>query len=72
MLYIMPAPIDEIIKRRVIHEWLSGEARDRIASDLQIGAGTVSAIVTDLKNLQALDIDSVRELAVEAKNKDLL
>jgi hypothetical protein len=73
MLYLMPAPIDEIIKRRVIHEWLSGEARDRIASDLQIGAGTVSAIVTDLKkNLQALDIDSVRELAVEAKNKDLL
>jgi hypothetical protein len=72
MLYVMPAPIDEIIKRRVIHEWLSGEARDRIASDLQIGAGTVSAIVTDLKNLQALDIDSVRELAVEAKNKDLL
>jgi hypothetical protein len=69
----MPAPIDDITKRRVIHEWLSGEARDRIASDLQIGAGTVSAIVTDLKkNLQALDIDSVRELAVEAKNKDLL
>jgi hypothetical protein len=67
----MPSPIDEVIRRRVIQQWLSGEARDKIASDLQIGAGTVSAIVSDFKkNLQGSDIDSVRELAVEAKKQE--
>ena len=42
----MPSPIDEIIKRRVVQQWLTGEARDEIASDLQIGSGTVSNIVS--------------------------
>jgi transposase len=41
--------INEIVKRRVIERWLSGESRDKIASDLQIGAGTVSGIVSDFK-----------------------
>jgi hypothetical protein len=45
ILYYMPAPIDEIIKRRVVQQWLSGEVRDKIASDNNIGAGTVSSIV---------------------------
>jgi hypothetical protein len=67
----MPSPIDEIVRRRVIEEWINGFPRDIIASDLQIGAGTVSNIVSDFKNnFQGSDIDSVRELAVEAKNKD--
>jgi hypothetical protein len=47
ILYSMPPPIQETIKRRVIEQWLSGESRDKIASDLQIGAGTVSGIVSD-------------------------
>jgi DNA-binding NarL/FixJ family response regulator len=60
----MPTAIDEIIKRRVIEQWINGFPRDRIASDLQIGSGTVSNIVSDFKNkLQGSDIDSVRELA---------
>jgi transposase len=60
-LYI--PPVQEVIRRRVIEQWLSGESRDKIASDLQIGAGTVSSIVSDFKkNLQASDIDSAREL----------
>jgi hypothetical protein len=68
----MPPPIQEIIKRRVIQQWLSGESRDKIASDLQIGAGTVSGIVSDFqKNLQGSDIDSVRELAIDAKRQGL-
>jgi hypothetical protein len=63
----MPVPINEIIKRRVVQQWLSGEARDKIASDLQIGAGTVSGIVSDFKkNLQGSDIDSLREVASSA------
>jgi hypothetical protein len=68
----MPAPINGTVKRQVVQEWLSGEARDKIASDLQIGAGTVSGIVSDFKkNLQASDIDSVRELAIYAKRQGL-
>ena len=47
----MPAPINETVKRQVVQEWLSGEARDKIASDLQIGAGTVSGIVSDFKKI---------------------
>jgi hypothetical protein len=66
----MPSSIDEIVRRRVIQQWLSGEPRDKIASDLQIGAGTVSGIVSDYKkNLQGSDLGSVREFAVEAKKQ---
>jgi hypothetical protein len=66
----VPAAIDESVKRKVIQQWLSGEARDKIASDLQIGSGTVSVIVSDFKkNLQGSDIDSVRELAAVARKQ---
>jgi hypothetical protein len=68
----MPSAIDEVIRRKVIQQWFSGFPRDKIASDLQIGAGTVSNIVSDFKkNLQGSDIDSVREIAVEAKKQGL-
>jgi hypothetical protein len=64
----MPAPIDEAIKRRVIQQWLSGEARDKIAIDNNIGSGTVSSIVNNYKiGLENLDFASFRELMVEAK-----
>jgi hypothetical protein len=66
----MPAPIDEVIKRRVIQQWFNGLPRDKIASDLQIGAGSVSAIVSDFKkDLQGSDIDSVREFAADARKQ---
>ena len=29
----MPAPIDEIIKRRVVQQWLAGDPRPKIAID---------------------------------------
>jgi hypothetical protein len=69
----MPPVIEAFIKTKVIQQWLSGEPRDKIASDLQIGAGTVSSIVSDFKqDLQnSEDLDSVRELAVEAKKQGL-
>jgi hypothetical protein len=48
--------------------WLSGEARDKIAIDNNIGSGTVSTIVDDYKTgLENFDLDSFRELTVEAK-----
>ena len=51
--------IEETIKRRVIQLWLSGEARDKIAADNNIEAGTVSAIVDNYKiGFYNLDLDS--------------
>jgi hypothetical protein len=68
----MPAPIDEVIKRRVIQEWLSGEARNKIAIDNNIGSGTVSSIVNNYKiSLDNLDLDSFRGLMVEAKKRSM-
>jgi regulator of RNase E activity RraB len=68
----MPSQIDELVRRRVIEQWINGFPRDKIALDLQIGAGTVSGIVSDFKkNLQCSDIDSLRELAVESKKQGL-
>jgi len=38
----MPASIDEIVKRRVVQQWLVGEAREKIIADNNIGAGTIN------------------------------
>jgi hypothetical protein len=68
----MPAPIDEIVKRRVIQQWLAGEAREKIIADNDIGAGTISIIVDDYKaGLDNFDLDSFRELTLEAKKRGL-
>jgi hypothetical protein len=64
--------IEEIVRRRVIQLWLSGEARDKIAIDNNIGSGTVSSIVNNYKiGLENLDFASFRELMVEAKKQGL-
>ena len=66
----MPAPIDEIIKRRVVQEWLTGQARDKIAIDNNIGEGTVSSIINNYKiGLDNSEFNSARELALEAKKQ---
>jgi hypothetical protein len=68
----MPASIDEIIKRRLVQQWLSGEASDKIAADNNIGSGTVSTIVDNYKIwLDNLDLDFFRELMVEAKKRGM-
>jgi 2-phospho-L-lactate guanylyltransferase (CobY/MobA/RfbA family) len=68
----MPAPIDEIVKRRVVQQWLVGEAREKIIADNNIGAGTVSIIVDEYKaGLDSFDLDSFRELTVEAKKRGM-
>jgi hypothetical protein len=64
--------IEETIKRRVIQLWLSGEARDKIAADNNIEAGTVSAIVDNYKiGFYNLDLDSFRELMIEAEKQSM-
>ncbi|MFL6434973.1 MAG: hypothetical protein ACJ71O_14720, partial [Nitrososphaeraceae archaeon] len=68
----MPAPINETIKRRVIQQWLSGEARAKIAIDNNVGEGTVSSIINYFKvGLDNSEFDSARELALQAKKQGL-
>jgi hypothetical protein len=56
--------------RRVVQQWLSGEARDRIIADNNIGSGTVSSIVDNYKiGLDNLDFGSFTELMIEAKKR---
>src|ERR671932_1650495 len=68
----MPAPIDEIVKRRVIKQWLAGEAREKIIADNNIGAGTISIIVDDYKaGLDNFDLNSFREITLETKKRGM-
>ena len=68
----MPAAIDESIKRKVIQQWITGESRDKIAEDNNIGAGTVSSIISNYNvGLGALDFDSIRQLALEIRKQQL-
>jgi len=45
----MRMTVNEIIKRRIVQQWLSREARDNIAIDNNIGSCTVSTVVDDIK-----------------------
>ncbi|MFL6406842.1 MAG: hypothetical protein ACJ71F_07215, partial [Nitrososphaeraceae archaeon] len=68
----MPAAIDEHIRRKVIQQWFNGLPRDKIAEENNIGAGTVSSIIANYKvGLEELDFDSIRQLAVEARQHGL-
>jgi hypothetical protein len=66
----MPPQIDEQIRGNVIRQWILGFPRDAIAEQNGIGAGTVSSIVANYKvGLEELDFDSIRQLAVEARQQ---
>ncbi len=68
----MPAPIDEIVKRRVVQQWLAGEAREKIITDNEIASGTISIIVDEYKTrLDNFEIDSFRELILEARKRGM-
>jgi DNA-binding CsgD family transcriptional regulator len=45
----MPAKIPKSIREQVIKQWLQGMSRDEIAKVNDIGAGTVSDIIKDIK-----------------------
>jgi len=56
----------------VIKQWILGFPRDTIAEHYGIGAGTVSSIIANYKvGLEELDFDSIRQLAVEARQHGL-
>jgi hypothetical protein len=63
---------DEQTRRNVIRQWILGFPCDAIAEQIGIGAGTVSSIVANYKvSLEELDFDSIRQLAVEARQHGL-
>jgi hypothetical protein len=63
----MPPLTDEQTRRNVIRDLISGIPRDTIAAQNNIGAGTVSSIISNYKaGLESLDFDSIRQLSVEA------
>jgi Homeodomain-like domain-containing protein len=64
----MPPLTDEQTRGNVVREWILGFPRDQIAEHTGIGAGTVSSIIANYKaGLDDPDFDSIRQLAVEAR-----
>ena len=60
------------IKEQVIRKWLSGEQRDKIASDISIGAGTVTKIISEWKEEIGIPTaDALRVLATELKRLNI-
>ena len=59
------------LKIKVLREWLRGISRDAIASNNQIGYGSVSNIIEAIKDKEILDIDLLREVALALKKKNL-
>ena len=60
----MPTAIDVKVKKQVINEWLTGDSRDRVAANNNIGAGTVTNIINEWKKgVQDSEYQSVRDLA---------
>src|SRR5918911_3697492 len=68
----MPPLTDEKTRGNVIRQWILGLPRDTIAQQNNIGAGTVSSIIANYKaGLEELDFDSIRQIAVEARQHGL-
>ncbi|MGA9843981.1 MAG: hypothetical protein WBP64_21320 [Nitrososphaeraceae archaeon] len=64
----MPAAIPEIIKSRVISQWLQGLSRDIIAQDNNISTGAISNITNEWSiALGKPEEDALRELARSLK-----
>jgi len=61
----MQPPVSDATKRAVIEEYLRGKSRDQIATDLRVGTGTVSKIISEWKTgLDYPIADELRELAL--------
>ena len=68
----MREQISENIKDDVVHRWLQGDQRDKIAGDIQIGTGTVSAIILEWKNnIGTPDADTLRQFATELRRSGI-
>ncbi|MER5176358.1 MAG: hypothetical protein ABJB76_03995 [Candidatus Nitrosocosmicus sp.] len=58
------------IKVKVIKGWIQGISRDKIAVENNIGAGTVTSIIQQVK-CNISDIDLMRELALKIKKENI-
>jgi hypothetical protein len=68
----MPPAIPDEIRERTIKQWLSGDTRATIASDNNIGEGSVTNIVNDFnKGLADSEFESIRQVAVESRKQGL-
>lgn len=64
----MPIGISHDTRNQVIREWLAGEPRDKIASDTELAAGTISNIIRDWRHeLGYPTADALRQLAIDLK-----
>lgn len=55
-------------KMEIISRWLKGEQRDKIAADMELGAGTVSAVVSDWKiEIGIPNADALRQFSTELR-----
>ena len=60
--------ISSNIKSEVVGRWLNGDQRDKIASDLRLGSGTVTGIVAEWKKEIGIpDADTLRHFAIELR-----
>ena len=67
----MPPALDQSVKDRVRTLWFSGETRKKIAKESEIGTGSVTNIISELKNgLEESDLDWIRELAVQLRKEE--
>src|SRR4026209_1868814 len=72
MLESMNSKITDNIKSIVIRQYLQGKARDDIARDCVLGAGTVSNIVSEWKvNLEQYIVNDLRELALNLRRSSM-
>lgn len=56
----------------IISKWLKGEQRDRIAGDLGLGAGTVSAIISEWKSQIGIpEGEALRQFSTELRRADI-
>jgi hypothetical protein len=68
----MREQISENTKDDIVHRWLQGDQRDKIASDMQLGTGTVSTIILAWKkNIGIPDADTLRQFATELRRSSI-
>jgi hypothetical protein len=68
----VPPAIDPSIRKQVIRKYLNGVGRNQIARELDIGQGTVTGIIEELKQgAEGLDPDyqAIRDLAIHCQKE---
>jgi hypothetical protein len=68
----MRQEVSNHIKKEAIRKWLNGEQRDKIASDISLGAGTVTNIISQWKEeISIPTADTLRDLSTELKRLNI-